>query len=59
MLLRLWKVIAAEKRVQDKGEEGNRSLGKMLQCPVRDTVWARSLADIETPDGCVNLVRVG
>ena len=34
-----------------------RSLGKMLQCPVRDTVRASSLADLETPDGCVNLVR--
>jgi len=48
-----------ENRVEDIGEEGNRSLGKMLQYPVRDTVQARSLADLETPDSCVNLVRGG
>ena len=51
--------MGAENRVEDTGEEGNRSLGKMLQCPVRDTVRARSLADLETTDGCVNLVRGG
>ena len=59
MLPRLGKVLGAESRVEDIGEEGNRSLGKMLQCPVRDTVRARSLADLETLDGCVNLVRGG
>jgi len=51
--------MGAEHRVEDTGEEGNRSLGKMLQCPVRETVRARSLVDLETPDGFVNLVRVG
>ena len=51
--------MGAENRVEDMGEEGNLSLGKMLQCPVRDTVRARSLAELETPDGCVNLVRGG
>jgi len=35
----------------------NRSLGKMLQGPVRDSVRARRLSDLETPDGFVNLVR--
>jgi len=59
MLPRLGKVMSAENRVEDMGEEGNLSLGKMFQCPVRDTVRARSLADLETPDGCVNLVRGG
>jgi hypothetical protein len=49
----------ANNRVEDTGDEGNRSLGKMLQCPVRDTVGAMSLADLETPDDCVNLVRGG
>ena len=44
MLPRLGKVMGAENRVEDMGEEENRSLGKMLQYPVRDTVWARSLA---------------
>jgi hypothetical protein len=51
--------MGAENRVEDIGEEGNRSLGKMLQRPVRDTVRARSLAELETPDGFVNLVRGG
>ena len=45
--------MGAENRVEDMGEEGNRSLGKMLQCPVRDTVRARSLADLETPGGYI------
>jgi len=41
-------VIGAENRGEDTGEEVNRSLGKALQCPVRYTVRARSLADLET-----------
>jgi len=45
--------------VEDPDEGGYRPLGKMLQGSVRYTVWARSLADLETPDGFVNLVRVG
>jgi len=50
--------MGAENRVEDKGEEGYRSLGKMLQRPVRYTVRARSLPDIDTPDGFVAVVRV-
>jgi len=53
------KVMGAENHVEDLGQEGNRSLGKMFQGPVRDSVRARSLADLKTPDGLVNLVRVG
>jgi hypothetical protein len=41
------------------GEEGNSSLRKMLRGPVRHTVRARIIVDPETPDGFVNLVRVG
>jgi hypothetical protein len=48
-----------EDRVENLDKEGYRSLGKMLQCPVRVTVWARSLADIKVPDGFLNLVWVG
>ena len=59
VLPRLGKVMGAENRVKDTGEEGNRSLGKVLQCPVRYTIRARSLADLETPDGFVNLDRGG
>lgn len=33
--------------------------GKMLQVSIRDTIWARRLAGLKTPDGFVNLVRVG
>ena len=39
--------------------EGYRSLWVMLQGPVRDTVRDRRLADLETPDGFLNLVWVG
>ena len=59
MLPHLGKVMGAENRIEDLGQEGHRSLGKMLQGPVRDTVRARSLADLETPNGFVNLFRVG
>jgi hypothetical protein len=48
-----------EDSVEDLDQEEYRSLGKMLLGSVRYTVWARSLADLETLDGFVNLVRVG
>ena len=48
-----------ENCVKDLDQEGYRSLEKMLQDSVRYTVWARNLADLETPDGFPNLVRVG
>jgi hypothetical protein len=48
-----------ENRIENLGQEGYRSLGKMLQGPVRYTVWARSLADLETRDGFLNFVRGG
>jgi hypothetical protein len=51
--------MGAENRVEDTGEEGDRSLWNMLECPLRYTVRARSLADLEIPDGFVNLVRGG
>ena len=50
--------MCAENRIEDTGEEVNRSLGKILQFPVRYTVRARSLADLETSDGFVNLIGV-
>jgi len=50
--------MGAENRVEDAGEDGNRSHGKMLQDPVRDTVRAQGLAGRETPDGFENLVGV-
>jgi hypothetical protein len=50
--------MGAENRIENPGQEGYCSLGKMLQGPVRDTVWARNLADLEAPDGFLNLVRV-
>jgi len=51
--------LGAENRVKDTGEEGNRSLGKVLQCSVRYNVRNQSLADLKTPDGFLNLVRGG
>jgi len=51
--------MGAENHVEDTGEEGNRSLGKVLKCPFRYTVRPRSPADLATPDGFVNLARGG
>jgi hypothetical protein len=51
--------MGAEDRVENQDKKGYSSLGKMLQCPVRDTVRARNLADLKTPAGFLNLVRVG
>jgi hypothetical protein len=45
--------------IEDLNQEAYRSLGKMLQCPVQDTVLARRLVDLEKPDGFLDLVRVG
>jgi hypothetical protein len=48
-----------ENRIENPGQERYSSLGKMLQGPVRDTVWGQSLAGLETPYGFLKLVRVG
>ena len=56
MLSQRREVIGDENCV-DLNQEGYRSLGKMLQGSVRYTFWARSLADLETADGFVNLDR--
>jgi len=53
------EVMGEEDRNDDQDQEGYRSLWEMLQHPVRDTVRARSLADLETPDGFLNLLRIG
>jgi len=41
--------------IEDLGQVGYRLLGKKLHGPVRDTVQAWTLADIETPDGFLDL----
>jgi hypothetical protein len=46
-------------RVENLDQEGSRSLWERLQGPVRDTVLARSLADLEIHAGFLNLVRGG
>jgi hypothetical protein len=51
-------VLDVENRIANLGQEGFRALEKMLQAPVRDTVWAQIIAGLETPDGFVNLLRV-
>ena len=48
-----------EVRVENHDQKGYRSLWEMLQGPVRDALWSRSDADHETPDGFLNLLRVG
>ena len=58
MFPRLGKVMGAENSIEVIGENGNRSIGMMLQCCVQDNVRARCLADVETPDGFVKLVRI-
>jgi hypothetical protein len=52
-------VVSEVNNFKDLGEEGYRSLGKMLQGPLRYTVRDRSLAAFENPDNFLNLVRVG
>ena len=51
--------MGAENCVKNSDEEIYRSMGKMLQGPVWNTLWFRSRADLETPDVFVNLIRVG
>jgi len=51
--------MGAENHIENPEEGGYRWLGKMLQNPVQNTVWAWSPAGLETTDGFVNLVRVG
>ena len=48
-----------KERVEKSEQEGYRSLWEMHQSPVRDSVLARSLADLGTPDGSLNLLRIG
>ena len=48
-----------EDRVKNQDQEGYRSLWEMRQRPVRNTVRARSLADLQIPDGFLNLLSVG
>ena len=43
-----------EDSFKNQDQEGHRSLWEMLQCPVRDTFSARSLAELQTPDGYLN-----
>ena len=42
-----------EDSVKNQDQEGYRLLREMLQSPVRDTVRARSLADLQAPDGLI------
>ena len=47
-----------EHSIEDPNKEGYRSLGKMFQGSVRNTVGTWRLVDLETPDGFLNLIRV-
>ena len=59
MLPYSWEVLREKSRVEYRDEEGCSSLRKVLQSPVRYTVWIRRLADLETPDGILNRRGVG
>jgi len=48
-----------EDSVKSQDQEVYRSPWEMLQSPFRDTVQARSLAELQTTDGFLNLLRVG
>jgi hypothetical protein len=52
-------LMGEENCVEDLYQEGYRSLGNMLQGPVRYTVCARNLTELGAPDVFVKLVRVG
>ena len=52
-------VMGEEDRIDIQDQQVYRSLWEVLQGHVRNTVWAWSLADLETPDGFLNLLRVG
>jgi len=53
------EVMVEDNRVENLDQDGYRLLWEMLQGPVRDNVRTRSLADLETPDGFLNLLSVG
>jgi len=49
------KVMDKEMHIENLDQEGKRSLEKILQGPVRDTVSPRSLVELKTQNSCVNL----
>jgi hypothetical protein len=51
--------MGVENCVENLNKQGYSTLGKMPQGPLQDTIWDQSLADFKTPDGFLNLVRVG
>jgi len=51
-------MMGEEHCIEVLNQEEYRSLGKMLQGPVRDTVRARRLVVLEISDGFLDLVRV-
>ena len=48
-----------EHSIEDLNEKRYRSLGKMFQGSIRNTVGTWRLVDLETPDGFLDLVRFG
>ena len=59
VLPRCREVMGEEDSLKIQEQKGYRSLWEMLQSLVRDTVRARSLADLQNPDIFLNLLRVG
>ena len=52
-------VMGEEDRIDIQDQQVYRSLWEVLQGLVRNTVWTQSPADLQTPHGFMNLIRVG
>ena len=59
VLPRRREVMGEEERVKNQDQEGYGSLWEMFQSPVRNSVRARSLADLQTSGSFLTLLRVG
>ena len=50
--------MSEEDSVKNQDQDVYRSLWEMLQSPARDSVRTRSLEELQTPDGFLNLLTV-
>jgi len=51
--------MSEENRIEDQEHDRYRSLWLTIQDSIWDTFGDQSLAELETPDDCLNLLRVG
>jgi hypothetical protein len=52
-------VVGAKNHIEYMDKKGDRSLRKVIESPVRDTVRARGLAEFKAPHGFMNLFGAG